>query len=289
MKTGETIPSNYAPRFGIGTGNRRPFAELARQWQQIEEFGFDTAWVVDHLLAGPDEKIPYYEAWTLITALGVLTHRLRFGIMVSSNTFRNPGLLAKEALTIDHATNGRVELGIGTGWMEREHEAYSYPFPTPGDRVGMLEEALQIIRGLMTQELTTFHGRYYDFVNAPFEPKPLQQPHIPIVVGASGPRMLEVTARYADNWNTRADPERAAPLVAQLMAACRRVGRDPAEIRLSVYTWHHPFTTADHLREVVASYRRIGITDFIFPMPPDDEISAMERLARDVLPELRRA
>lgn len=276
-------------RFGIGTGNRRPFAELARQWQMIENLGFDTAWVVDHFLAGDDENIPYQEAWTLITALGMLTHRIRFGILVSGNTYRNPGLLAKEAVTIDHASNGRVELGIGAGWMEREHIAYSYPFPSAGDRVGMLDEALQIILGLMKNKRTTFEGKYYQFEDAPFEPKPLQKPHIPIIVGANKPRMLTLAARYADNWNTRAEPAGAAELVDQLRAAARKVGRNPDEIRLSVFTWRHPFASEEHFREVVAAYRKIGFTDFMFPMPPEEDWEMMDHCARNVIPELRRS
>lgn len=274
-------------RFGIGTGNRRPFAELARQWQMIESLGFDTAWVVDHFLAGDNEDIPYQEAWTLIAALGVLTNRLRFGILVSGNTYRNPGLVAKQAVTIDHASNGRVELGIGAGWMEREHIAYSYPFPSAGDRVGMLDEALQIIHSLMANERTTFKGKYYQFEDAPFVPKPLQHPRIPIVVGAGKPRMLRLAARYADNWNTRAEPDRAGPLVEQLRAACRRVGRDPDEIRLSVFTWRHPFASEEHFRKVVADYRALGFTDFIFPMPPEEDWEMMRHCAMNVMPELR--
>ncbi|MDI3339824.1 MAG: TIGR03560 family F420-dependent LLM class oxidoreductase [Sphaerobacter sp.] len=274
-------------RFGIGTGNRRPFPELARQWQLVESLGFDTVWVVDHFMASDDEMTPYLEAWTAIAALGMLTHRVRFGVMVSGNTYRNPALLAKQAVTIDHASNGRLELGIGAGWMEREHRAYSFPFPPVGERIAMLEEALQVIRSLMTQERTTFHGRYYQLENAPFEPKPLQRPHIPIVIGAFKPRMMTLAARYADIWNTRLEPEEAAPAVERFRQAARRVGRDPAEVRLSVYTWRHPFTSVDHFRDVVLAYRRAGFTDFIFPMPPDEHLETMQRCALEVIPELR--
>lgn len=275
-------------RFGIGTGNRRPFPELARQWQLIESLGFDTAWVVDHFMAGDDESTPYLEGWTLITALGMLTHRLRFGVMVSGNTYRNPGLLAKQAVTIDHASNGRVELGIGAGWMEREHEAYSFPFPPVGERVEMFEEALQVLHQLMTEERTTFHGKYYRFESAPFEPKPLQQPRIPIVVGAFRPRMMRLAARYADIWNTRAEPEEAAGLVEQFRAAAHEVGRNPDEVRLSIYTWQHPFESVEHFRDVVLAYHRLGFTDFIFPMPPEEHLETLKRCAYEVIPEIRR-
>ncbi|MCM8749004.1 TIGR03560 family F420-dependent LLM class oxidoreductase [Thermomicrobiaceae bacterium CFH 74404] len=274
-------------RFGIGTGNRRPFSELARQWQWIEELGFDTAWVVDHFMAGDHEDVPYFEAWTLIAALGMRTERIRFGVVVSGNTYRNPGLLAKEAVTIDHASNGRVELGIGAGWWEREHRAYSFPFPSVGDRIAMLEEAVQVIDSLMTRPRTTFQGRFYRFEDAPFEPKPVQKPRIPIMIGAFKPRMLRLAARYADIWNTRGEPEEVAPLAEQVRRAAIEAGRDPDAIRFSVFTWRHPFQSEKHFYELVLAYRRAGFTDLIFPMPPEEAWPVLERCARTVIPELR--
>jgi F420-dependent oxidoreductase-like protein len=275
-------------RFGLGTGNRLPVPELIRQWQTIENLGFDTAWVVDHFMASDNEDTPYLEAWTLIAALGMVTSRIRFGIMVSGNTYRNPGLLAKQALTIDHASNGRVELGIGAGWMEREHTAYSYPFPTAKERVDMFEEALQVIKSLMTEHRTNFNGKYYQFVDAPFEPKPLQKPHIPIVSGSSGKRSISISARYVDNWNTRSDPDDAKQQVEWLRTAAERAGRNPDDIRMSVYTWVPPFETESHLREMIQPYRELGFTDFIFPFPPEEQWDMMERVARGEIPKLRR-
>jgi alkanesulfonate monooxygenase SsuD/methylene tetrahydromethanopterin reductase-like flavin-dependent oxidoreductase (luciferase family) len=275
-------------RFGIGTGNRKPMPELIRNWQMIENLGWDTAWVVDHFMAGDDEDIPYYEAWTLIATLGMVTSRIRFGIMVSGNTYRNPGLLAKQALTIDHASNGRVELGLGAGWMEREHVAYSYPFPPVKERVDMFEEALVVVRSLMTEYRTNYQGDYYQFVDAPFEPKPLQKPHIPIVTGAMGKRTISISGRHADMWNTRSDPETSKEQVGWLRSAAEKVGRNPDDIRMSVFTWTPPFETADHLREMIQPYRELGFTDFIFPMPPEEQWDMMERVSREVIPQLRR-
>ena len=280
--------TTHSLRFGIGTGNRKPVPELARQWQMIENLGWDTAWVVDHFLAGNDEDAPYFEAWTLIAALGMVTSRIRFGIMVSGNTYRNPGLLAKQAVTIDHASNGRVELGIGAGWMEREHTAYSYHFPSAGERVDMYEEALQILRSLMTQRRTDFNGRYYQFVDAPFEPKPLQHPRIPIVAGAFSKRTTTIAGKYADIWNTRADPEKAREQLGWLRTGAEQVGRDPGDIRASIYTWNPPFEHENQLVEEIQPYRELGFTDFIFPMPPEDQWDMMEKVSREVLPKLRR-
>ncbi len=275
-------------RIGIGTGNRLSFPELARQWQYIEDLGLDSAWLVDHFMAGNDESTPYFEAWSLIASLGVLTNRIRFGILVSGNTYRNPGLLAKEAVTIDHASNGRVEIGIGAGWMEREHRAYSYEYPSDGTRVDMLEEALQIITSLMTEERTTFNGKYYRFEDAPFEPKPLQQPRIPIIIGAFKPRMISIAARYADTWNTRGTPDVVAPMADMFRKALADEGRTLDDVRMSVYTWKHPFESEQQFRDTVREYRELGFSELVFPMPPEDSRPVMEHCARNVLPELRR-
>ena len=274
-------------RFGIGTGNRRPFPELLAQWQWIEELGFDTAWVVDHFMAADNEDAPYFEAWTLIAALGVQTERLRFGVLVSGNTYRNPGLLAKMAVTLDHATGGRVELGIGAGWWEREHRAYSFPFPSTADRIAMLEEAIQVIDRLQRERRVTFRGRFYQFEDAPFEPKPIQQPRIPLIVGAFKPRMLRLAARYADIWNTRGEPEEVGPLADFVREAAREAGRPADAIRFSVFTWRPPFESVERFRTVALAYLERGFTDLVFPMPPEPQWSVLERCAREVIPELR--
>ncbi|WP_448576753.1 LLM class flavin-dependent oxidoreductase [Thermomicrobium sp.] len=276
-----------AVRFGIGTGNRRPFPELLTQWRWIEELGFDTAWVVDHFMAADNEDTPYFEAWTLIAALGVQTERLRFGVLVSGNTYRNPGLLAKMAVTLDHATGGRVELGIGAGWWEREHRAYSFPFPSTADRIAMLEEAIQVIDRLQRERRVTFRGRFYQFEDAPFEPKPIQQPRIPLIVGAFKPRMLRLAARYADIWNTRGEPDEVGPLADFVREAAREAGRAEDEIRFSVFTWRPPFESVEHFRAVALAYLERGFTDLVFPMPPEPQWSVLERCAREVIPELR--
>ncbi|MCS7051126.1 MAG: LLM class flavin-dependent oxidoreductase [Thermomicrobium sp.] len=281
-------PATALPiRFGIGTGNRRPFPELLAQWRWIEDLGFDTAWVVDHFMAADDEDTPYLEAWTLISALGVQTRRLRFGVLVSGNTYRNPGLLAKMAVTLDHASGGRVELGIGAGWWEREHRAYSFPFPSAADRIAMLEEAIQVIDRLQRERRVRFEGRFYQFRDAPFEPKPIQKPRIPLIVGAFKPRMLRLAARYADMWNTRGEPDEVAPLVSFVHRAAVEAGRDPATLRFSIFTWRPPFESVERFRTVASAYLALGFTDLVFPMPPQSQWSVLERCAQDVIPELR--
>jgi len=264
-------------RIGVVSGMRRPFPELVERWKLAEELGFDTVWVTDHFITGNEpekDAEPIYEAWTLIAALAMVTERIRFGVMVTGNTYRNPALLYKEAVTVDHVSNGRLELGLGAGWWEREHEAYGYPFPNRAELVERFREALEIWDQLQTQERTDYHGTYYWMTDAPFEPKPLNG-RIPLLIGSFGPKMLALTAKHADIWNTRGKPEDAAERVQLLDEACRAIGRDPGEIRRSVWPFEHPWESVDHVREVIESYRVHGFTDFVFSWPPEDKLEVM--------------
>src|SRR5690606_516889 len=174
-----------------------------RAWQLVEELGFDCAGVTDHFMptSGEGEALdkPFPEAWTLLAGLAARTERMRVAVLVSGNTYRHPVLLAKQAVTLDHITGGRVDFGIGAGWYEAEHRKFGWEFPPPGQRVEMLDEALQVIRSLLTERRTTFHGKHYRLEDAPFQPKPVQE-RLPIMVGGRQPRMMRVVARHADIW-----------------------------------------------------------------------------------------
>ncbi len=209
--------------------------------------------------------------------------------MVCSNTHRNPAFLAKQAVTAEHISNGRCDFGIGAGWYEREHEAYGYEFPSPKDRVDMFAEALEIIDSLQANERTDFAGKHYKFVNTPFLPKPIQRPRMPVVVGASGSRMLQLTAKHADIWNTRSPVAEAAAKSKELDAACEKIGRDPQSLLRSIWPYQHPFDSVDNFRDVFDTYYAAGFRDFIFGYPPDEEtVEVMHQVARDVIPELRK-
>lgn len=274
--------------FGIGTGQRDSWPELVRRWQEIEALGFDTGWLVDHFLGGEDEMVPYFEAWTLLAGLAAVTERVRLGIMVCSVTHRNPGFLAKQAVTADHISNGRCEFGLGAGWKEREHEAYGYEFPSARDRVQMFAEALELFEQLQDNERTTYKGKHYTFINAPFEPKPIQRPRMPVVVGAAGPRMLELTAKHADIWNTRAEIDGAIELTRRLDEACEKVGRDPSSIIRSVWSHHNQLTSVDNARDYINRFYEAGFRDFIFTWPTDERhVEVMREVAHTVLPEVR--
>ena len=180
-----------------------------------EEHGVDTLFRSDHYISQSDEaRNVAHDAWTTIAALAARTSTLRFGTLVSPATFRAPALLANAAATADHVSGGRIELGIGAGWNEREHRAYGFPFPETRTRVEMLAEQVEIVHRLWTEERVDFHGRHYTLEDAPAQPKPVQQPRPPLLVGGSGGRgTVEPALRFADEYNTPfVSPEEAAAI-----------------------------------------------------------------------------
>jgi alkanesulfonate monooxygenase len=205
-----------------------------------EDTGFDGFFRSDHFLAmGASDGLPGpTDSWVTLAGLARETSRIRLGTLVSSATFRLPGPLAIAAAEVDAMSGGRIDFGLGTGWFEDEHRAYGIPFPPLGERFERLEEQLQIIRGLWTTPVGntfTFEGRHYQLFDSPALPKPVQQPHPPIIVGGSGPKRTPMlAARYADEFNsTFTRPEHSAQLYAAAQVACERIDRDPASLRLS--------------------------------------------------------
>jgi F420-dependent oxidoreductase-like protein len=198
--------------------------------------GWDSIWTWDHLLAiqGPWQQ-PIFEGWMTLAALASVTTRVRLGLMVGANTFRNPGLTAKLATTLDHVSGGRAVLGIGGAWFEREHEAFGIDFgASVGERLDRLDEAVGLLRRLLDGEVVTHDGRFYRFVDALCEPHPIQA-HLPILVGGSGPtKTLRTVARHADGWNTSGDIETVRGSLAILAEHCATVGRDLSTIELTV-------------------------------------------------------
>ncbi|MFL5708029.1 MAG: LLM class flavin-dependent oxidoreductase [Chloroflexota bacterium] len=287
-----------APRFGLFLSQaNKSWPQVLDDFQMAEELGFDHAWLVDHLVDtdGPPEN-GCLEGWTLLSAIAARTTRIRIGILVSSNTFRHPALLLKEAVTVDHVSDGRLILGVGTGWNVDEHQRYGIDLPEPVERVDRFEEAVQLISALMSQERTTFSGRFYRLDDARLRPPPIQRPRIPLLIAAHRPRMLRIAARYADQWDsfaampgTATDGVEAelAERIARLDAACRDIGRDPAEIRRSTWATSDALRSVDAYRSFVDRHRRLGFTDFstVAPAPGDERI--LRTVASDVIPELR--
>lgn len=201
-----------------------------------EAAGFDAIWLDDHLLSDEgDWTSPKLEGWTSLAALAPLTNRVDLGLMVSANTFRNPGLTAKLAVTLDHLSGGRAVLGIGGGWFEREHDAFGIEFGSGfGERLDRLDEAVGLIRRLLDGERITHQGRFYQFNDALCEPRPVRQP-LPILIGGSGrQKTLRTTARYANRWNGYGAPERIAETSAVLRERCDEIDRPFGDIRRTV-------------------------------------------------------
>jgi alkanesulfonate monooxygenase SsuD/methylene tetrahydromethanopterin reductase-like flavin-dependent oxidoreductase (luciferase family) len=205
--------------------------------------------------------------------------------MVTGNTYRNPALLAKIAVTVDHLSSGRLEFGIGAAWAEVEHQMYG--IEGLDHRVGRFSESLQILKSLWTQPRTTFEGRYYTMRDAICNPKPIQQPHPPIWIGAGGDRTLMLTARYADVWNVSggSSPEQLTDLSAKLDKACARVGRDPVSIRRSVqYQWDG--SDRSELMRLARERTNLGFTEQIIIVPPGKAVDVASRAA-EALADLR--
>lgn len=274
--------------FRIVLGQRASWPELLARVRETETLGFDGLFLVDHFYGLFDVMHPTHEAYTMLAALAPFTQRMRLGVLVCGNTYRNPAFLLKQAVTVDHVSGGRVDFGVGAGWTEREHEAYGFPYPSAKERVDRFAEALEIWDRLQTQERTTYEGTHYQVIDAPFEPKSLQQPGMPVLIGGSGPRMLRLAARYADIWNGVATPEQAADLNARLDAACVAEGRDPATLVRAVSPSLNLLASATAFADGVAAYRAAGMRDIYFPWPRNEaEVPVLREVARDVIPALR--
>jgi F420-dependent oxidoreductase-like protein len=216
-------------KFGVQALQAMPdYATLREVVLECERLGFDSVWIYDHLQFAYGQTL---ECWTVLAALAEATRSIRIGPLVTCNAFRHPPLLAKMGATVDMISKGRLNFGIGAGWHEGEAAAYGIPFPRPSIRIEMLDEALQIIKRLWTQDEVTFKGRYYQLDKAVSLPKPAQTPYPPILVGGSGDKMLRLIAKHANAWNTGyTSPEGFTEEIARLEKACKETGRDRSEI-----------------------------------------------------------
>jgi F420-dependent oxidoreductase-like protein len=275
-------------QFRIVLGQRASWPELLARTRETEALGFDGLFLVDHFYGLFDVMDPTHEAYTMLAALAPFTQSLRLGVLVCGNTYRNPAFLLKQAVTVDHVSGGRVDFGVGAGWTEREHEAYGWPFPTARERVDRFAEALEIWDLLQLEERATYEGQHYQIVDAPFEPKPLQRPRMPLLIGGSGPRMLRLAARYADIWNAVGTPDEGGAVNKRLDAACAAEGRDPASLVRTVSPRINLLESAEAFVDGVAAYRAAGFRDIYLPWPRTEaELPVLRQVAREVIPALR--
>ncbi|MGI8476990.1 MAG: TIGR03560 family F420-dependent LLM class oxidoreductase [Thermomicrobiales bacterium] len=281
-------------RFGLCTDQNLPWPTMVERWRRFEELKFDSVWDCDHFQQPSRPDGPYFEGWTLLAALAAETGTIRIGVLVTSNTFRHPALLAKQAVTVDHVSGGRLELGLGAGWFEPEHAAFGIPFPEPAELVGRFRESVQIVDALLRNDLTTFDGQYYQLKDAPFRPRPVQQPRPPLTLGAHKSKMLRIVAEYADRWNSHGSVTDMRERNLILDGHCAEIGRDPATIIRSLYGWaalmpSDPWQSVGAFEDVVGQYAEAGIDEFIIDAPGDAQIAIFEQIAADVIPKLKAA
>ncbi|QBD75729.1 TIGR03560 family F420-dependent LLM class oxidoreductase [Ktedonosporobacter rubrisoli] len=227
--------TRQALHFGISSGQQQStYEDILPLWLAADEEPLiEHLWTFDHFIpiGGVDPSEPCLEGWTLLAALAARTQRVRVGMMVSGVTYRYPAILAKQAATVDQISRGRLNFGLGAAWNEVEHTAYGIPFPPASERIKRLDEACQIVRLLWTEQAPTFTGQYYQLKEAYSEPKPLQQPSPPLLIGASGRQMLRIVARHADIWGAMCNTaEEFRQKSAQLDENCRALARDPATL-----------------------------------------------------------
>ena len=279
-------------RFGIFAAQAEPYPVLVEKWRYFEELGFDSIWHPDHLLPPSDPTGPLFEGWTFLAAMAAETSRIRLGVLVGSNVLRHPALLAQQALTVDHISEGRLELGIGCGWFEEEHRRFGIPLFDPPERVDRFSEALEIIDPLLRGETVSYEGRHYRLAEARLRPRPVQSPRPPLMLGAHRPRMLRICARFADLWNSGGTVGEMAARNRILDGACERIGRDPAEIIRSVHVGvsnmvsqglPDVWSSADAFSEVVGRYAEAGVNMFILDRPRPDQYHTAERIASQVI------
>lgn len=262
------------------------------EWEEIrtrvlwaEEAGFESAWVFDHFTAlYGDRKGPCLEAWTLLAGLAAVTSRIRLGALVTGVTYRHPSLLAAEVVTVDHLSAGRLNVGLGAAWHEEEHRRLGFGFPSAGERIERLDETVQILKALLTSDDVDFDGRHYQLRKAFYRPRPVQQPHPPIWIGAGGEKlMLPLAARHADVWHGFGSAAELRRKSAVLDRAAEAAGRDPAQIgRSTDLSISEPW---DEVRREAEALRDAGLTSLIVSWPGEG-MGRVEEFVERVLPEL---
>jgi F420-dependent oxidoreductase-like protein len=262
------------------------------EWPEIrsrvlwaEAAGFESAWVFDHFtsLYG-DPMGPCLEAWTLLAALGALTSRIRLGALVTGVTYRNPSLLAAEVVTADHVSAGRLNVGLGAAWHADEHRRLGFDFPSVGERTARLDEAVQVVKALLTADDVDFDGRHYRLHKAFYRPRPVQRPYPPIWIGAMGEKvMVPLAARHADVWHAFGSVPDLVRKAAVLDRAAEEAGRDPAGIgRSTGLSVSEPW---DEVRAQADRLRAAGFDHLVVSWPAEG-MARLEEFVADVLPEL---
>jgi len=272
-------------RLGLDVAQQRmSWDEVVARVRFAEDLGFDGAWGFDHFQPmygeGPGEV---FDGMTTLAALTGVTSRIRLGLLVTGVTYRHPSVFAAQAVTVDHASHGRLELSLGAAWFDKEHAELGIPFPPTGERFDLLEDALEIVTRLFTGEVVSYRGRVVSLQDAQLRPVPVQRPHPPIWIGGSGPRRtLPLVARYADVWHTWGTPSSLRLANDRIDELATQAGRDPSSIMRATSISLDDLDTA---RKHAAKWRDEGY-GYLVCMWPGAGREQVERFARDVMPEI---
>ncbi len=279
-------------RFGIKTAQQfTTYEDILRVWQEADSIpSIEHAWAFDHFIPlGSDITGPQLEGWTLLGALAARTERLRIGLMVTGNIYRHPAVLAKIGATVDVISHGRLDFGIGAGWNEIECNMYGIPLYPPGERIRRLGEACEVVKRLWTETVANFDGKYYQLKDARCEPKPVQKPYPPYVIGGGGEQLtLRVVAKYASIWNfVGGGIENFRHKSEVLDNHCAAIGRDPKTIERSIQMLINFSNPAETLNEI-KPYIEAGATHIILNLRAPYPENIVQRLAEEIVTPLKR-
>jgi probable F420-dependent oxidoreductase len=309
------------------------YPEMVGVSQKAEQYDFDSVWLCDHFLTispddyvkdagiaggrddaeqgAPPTSLPLLECWTALSALARDTTRLRLGTSVLCNSYRHPSVLAKMAATLDVISEGRLDLGMGAGWFEREFDAYGIPFSPVRDRVSALAESLEVMKAVWTEPNPTYAGNFYSLNGAICDPPPVQRPHPPLWIGGEGDRVHRIAARHAQGLNVRWwSPEQVSQRRDFLNGACESVGRDPETLRFSVTVLLAPTDSAEQESRIraefasipdsglivgssdscvgrIRDYQRCGVDQFLFTIPHVVQSEYLDVVGREIIPLIK--
>ena len=312
MKFGISLPQGWTMDLVSIKDPVEAYEAMTRVAQTADETGYDSAWLVDHFhtVPQPSQEVTF-EAWITTAALARDTKRIRIGQMVTCNGYRNPALLAKMASTVDVLSHGRLNFGIGAGWYEHEYRAYGYDYPDAPTRLRQLREALQVILAMWTQEEAVFEGKYYQVRGAINQPKGVQKPHIPILIGGGGEKVtLKLVAQYGNACNVSGDPAALEHKFSVIKEHCETVGRDYNSIHRTSGTvciigetdeealaktpefFKARFGAAinsmligsiDTIRQRIAAYEAVGVQELILSFPDALQLDSIRRFAKEFI------